>query len=69
MYTKGYFIQGTTSVIDLNLTKHANKIVLRGARGPRDLKVPKVPKVPKVLKVPNVPERSKWFNRPRGSKL
>ena len=57
---KATLVQGTTSVIDLNLTKHANKIVLRGARGPRG---PKVPKVPKVS------ERSKWFNRPTGSKL
>ena len=59
---KATLVQGTTSVIDLNLTKHANKIVLRGPRGPRgsrDPKVPKVPKIPKVLKVPKGPNGSR----------
>ena len=56
---KATFVQGTTSVIDLNLTKHANKLVLRGPRGPRDPKVPKIPKVPKVPKVPKGPNGSR----------
>jgi hypothetical protein len=30
--------------IDLNITKHANKIILRGPQGPRDPKTPKVVK-------------------------
>ena len=47
---KATLVQGTTSIINSNLTKHSNKIVLRGPRDPRDPKNSKGPSVIQVVK-------------------
>ena len=54
---KATLVQGTTSIIDLNMTKHANKTVLRG---PRDPKVPKVPKGTSDSRAPQDPSCERY---------